>query len=609
MRAPRKQDRSTPDRSSPHRTTRSITATRIATVGAWLGAMTACAPHGSARGAAFAGAAPPPSSPTQFAPTWRWPAGTVQGAVAPHAMVVSNSALASDAGVEILRAGGNAVDAAVAVGFALAVTHPEAGNIGGGGYMVIRLADGRTAAIDYRETAPAAATRDMFVGADGHVTDASIVGPLASGVPGAVAGLTMALDAYGSLPLRTVMAPAIRLAGEGFIVDSGFHHSIAAAAPLIARFGGASRFLPGGVAPPVGVRFVQPELAATLTRIAEQGRDGFYHGPVADALVDEMRRDGGLITADDLAHYRARRRRALTGTYRGYTITAMPPSSSGGITVLETLNILGTYDSLPPFGSAAAAHLLADAFQRAFIDRNDLLGDPDFVSVPVARLTSPAYARSVRATIAADHATPTPLVTKALDEGRQTTHYSIVDAAGNAVATTTTLNNLYGSGVYVAGAGFFLNDEMDDFAAQPGAPNMFGLVQGDRNAIAPGKRMLSSMSPTIVVDASGAPFLVVGGRGGSRIISSTAQVIIDVIDYHMSLADAMAAPRLHHQGLPDSLRVEAGGFAPATLDSLRAMGYALARGGASGTCTGIMRTGAGWTGVVDPRTTGGASGY
>jgi len=580
-------------------------------VGGLLVGATACAHHGGViEGARGAATTPSPrTEPAQFAPTWRWAAGTVPATVAPHAMVVSNSALASDAGVEILRAGGNAVDAAVAVGFALAVTHPEAGNLGGGGYMVIRLADGHTAAFDYRETAPAAATRDMFVGPDGHVTDASVVGPLASGVPGAVAGLTAALAAHGSLPLRTVMAPAIRLAAQGFIVDSAFHRSIVAAAPLIGRFGGASRFLPGGDAPAIGSRFVQPELAATLTRIADRGADGFYRGPVADALVDEMRRAGGLITADDLTHYRARARRVLTGTYRGYTIYAMPPSSSGGITVLETLNILGTYDQLPPFGSAAAAHILADAFQRAFIDRNDLLGDPAFVSVPVGRLTSPAYARTVRATIAADRATPTPLVTKALDEGRQTTHYSVVDAAGNAVATTTTLNNLYGSGVYVTAAGFFLNDEMDDFAAQPGAPNMFGLVQGERNAIAPGKRMLSSMSPTIVTDPSGAPFLVLGGRGGSRIISSTAQVIIDAIDYHMSLADAMAAPRLHHQGLPDSLRVDPGGFEPATLDSLRAMGYGIARGGASGTCTAIMRTSAGWAGVVDPRTTGGASGY
>ena len=524
-------------------------------------------------------------------------------------MVTSNNSLASAAGVEILREGGNAVDAAVAVGFALAVTYPEAGNLGGGGYMVIRMADGRTAAIDYRETAPAGARRDMFVGRDGHVTDAGVVGPLASGVPGAVAGLVEAQRAYGKLGLRAVMDPAIRLAVGGFVVDSVFNRSIAHSKTLIAGFGGADRFLPGGIPPVVGTMFVQPELGETLSRIADLGTDGFYRGPVADAIVAEMQRDGGLITAADLQAYRVRRREALSGSYRGYTLYTMPPSSSGGVTMLETLNILETFDKLPPFGSAEAAHVLGDALQRAFIDRNDLLGDPDFVTVPVDRLTSKAYARTVRGTIARDRATPTPRLTTALDEGRQTTHASMVDAAGNAVAMTTTINNLYGSGVYVRGAGFFLNDEMDDFASQPGSPNMYGLVQGERDAIAPGKRPLSAMSPTIVLDPAGQLFLIVGGRGGSRIITSTVQVIIDAIDYRMSLSDAMAAPRLHHQGLPDSLRVEAGGFAPAVLDSLRTMGYAVATGGASATCTAVMRTDGGWVGVIDPRTHGGAVGY
>ena len=523
-------------------------------------------------------------------------------------MVASNSALASEAGVEILKRGGNAVDAAVAVGFALAVTLPEAGNLGGGGYMVIHMADGRTAAIDYRETAPLAATRDMYVGPDGHVTDAGVVGYRASGVPGAVAGLAAALRAYGTMPLRTVMEPAIRLAAGGFPVDTALARSIAHAQPLIARFGGAERFLPGGAPPAIGSLLVQPELAETLTLIADRGPDAFYRGPIADTIVSEMRRGGGLITDEDLARYVVARRDALHGTYRGYTLFTMPPSSSGGVTVLETLNILETYDRLPPFGSTAYAHVMGDAFQRAFIDRNDKLGDPDFVDVPIDRLTSKPYARTLRATIA-DHATPTPKVTGAINEGRQTTHYSVVDAAGNAVATTTTLNNLYGSGVYVRGAGFFMNDEMDDFSAQPGAPNMFGLVQGERNAIAPGKRMLSSMSPTIVLDPAGRLFLVVGGRGGSRIITSTAQVIVDAVDYRMSLADAMAAPRLHHQALPDSLRVEHAGFTAAVLDSLRTMGYAVGEGGAAGTCTGILRASNGWEGVVDPRATGGAVGY
>jgi gamma-glutamyltranspeptidase/glutathione hydrolase len=563
---------------------------------------------GASPAASAAVGAIPARQPAQFPTSWRFAAGTA-APVAAHAMVVSNSDLASAAGVEVLHEGGNAVDAAVAVGFALAVTHPEAGNLGGGGYMVIRMADGRTAAIDYREMAPALARRDMYVGPDGHVTNAGIVGPVASGVPGAVAGLVEAEHAYGRLTLRTVMDPAIRLALGGFVVDSAFNRSIAHAQKLIGGFAGADRFLPGGLPPFVGTRFVQPELGETLTRIADRGAEGFYRGPVAQAIVDEMQRDGGLISATDLEGYHVRRRDVLTGTYRGYTVYAMPPSSSGGVTEIETLNILETFDRLPPFGSAEAAHVVGDAFQRAFIDRNNELGDPDFVTVPVDRLTSKAYARTLRQTIAKARATPTPRLTEALDEGRQTTHYSVVDSVGDAVATTTTLNDLYGSGVYVRGAGFFLNDEMDDFTSQPGTPNMFGLVQGERNAIAPGKRPLSSMSPTIVLDPAGQLFLVVGGRGGSRIISSTVQVIVDAIDYRMSLPDAMAAPRLHHQGLPDSLRVEPGGFKPAVLDSLRAMGYGVGLGAASGTCTAVMRAPGGWVGVVDPRAYGGAVGY
>ncbi len=501
-------------------------------------------------------------------------------------MIASNSALASAAGVEILKEGGNAVDAAVAVGFALAVTLPEAGNIGGGGYMVIRMADGRMAALDYREIAPLAATRNMYVGADGKLTDESVTGYRASGVPGAVAGMAEALKVYGTMPLRRVMEPAIRLATVGFTVDSALARSIGVERKRIGQFGGADRFLPGGQPPEVGTRFVQPELARTLNLIADQGADAFYHGTIASEIVDEEQRGHGLITEQDLASYKPRWRDPLQGTYRGYSLLAMPPSSSGGVTIIETLNILETYASLPPYGSAAYAHHLGDALKRAFIDRNNKLGDPDFVSDPVAQLTSKTYARS-----------------------HETTHYSVVDASGNAVATTTTLNALYGSGVYVRSAGFFLNDEMDDFTGQPGHPNMFGLVQGEQNAIAPGKRMLSAMSPTIVTDPTGKLFLVVGGRGGPRIISSTLEIIINAIDYHMTLADAIRAPRIHHQGLPDTLRVDAGGFVPAMLDSLRGMGIAVAPGGASATCTAVMRDAQGWVGAVDPRATGGAVGY
>jgi gamma-glutamyltranspeptidase/glutathione hydrolase len=526
------------------------------------------------------------TSPASRIPaTWRLQT-TPALATAPHAMIASNSALASAAGVEILREGGNAVDAAVAVGFALAVTLPEAGNIGGGGYMVIRMTDGRTAALDYREVAPLAATRNMYVGADGKLTDESVTGYRASGVPGAVAGLAEALKSYGTMPLRRVMEPAIRLATVGFPVDSALARSIASEQRRIGMFAGAERFLPGGAPPAVGSTLAQPELARTLNLIADQGADAFYKGSIASAIVNEEQHGHGLITEQDLAAYRPRWRDPIHGTYRGYSLLTMPPSSSGGVTMIETLNILEAQGALPPYGSAAYGRRLGDALHRAFTDRNDRLGDPEFVQNPVDQLTSKAYARA-----------------------HETTHYSVVDASGNAVATTTTLNALYGSGVYVRDAGFFLNDEMDDFAAQPGQPNMFGLVQGEQNAIAPGKRMLSAMSPTIVTDPAGRLFLVVGARGGPRIISSTLEVIINAIDYHMTLADAIRAPRVHHQALPDTLRVDNGGFAPAMLDSLRATGMAVAQGGASGTCTAVMRGPDGWVGAVDPRATGGAVGY
>jgi gamma-glutamyltranspeptidase/glutathione hydrolase len=322
-----------------------------------------------------------------------------------------------------------------------------------------------------------------------------------------------------------------------------------------------------------------------------------------------MQRDGGIITTADLARYQAVRRTPLQGSYRGYTILAMPPASSGGVTTIETLNVLETFDHLPPFGSTGYVHILGDAFQRAFIDRNGKIGDPSFVDVPVDRLTSKAYAKEVRATIAPDHATPTGRLVPQPTEGSETTHYSVVDADGNAVATTTTLNALFGSGVYVRDAGFFLNDEMDDFATHPGHPNMFGLVEGPQNAIAPGKRMLSAMSPTIVLDPAGKVFLVVGARGGPRIITATTQVIVNAIDYHRGLLDALAAPRIHDQARPDSLRYERGGFAASVLDSLATMGYTLAASSAAGTCTAVMRTPEGWAGAVDPRSTGGAVGY
>ena len=553
--------------------------------------------------------------PAVFPAGWPFAAGH-RAVFGEHGMVASDAPLAGEAGIEIMRQGGNAVDAAVAVGFALAVVYPEAGNIGGGGYMVIHLADGRAAAIDYREVAPLAATRNMYLDAEGNLTDKSIVGPLASGVPGAVAGLTTVLAKYGTMPLAKVMAPAIRYAEAGFVVDSAFTRSIRNNAKLLEEFGGREVFLQGGEPPRPGSVFKQPALAQTLKRIAAQGAAGFYRGETAEAIAEEMRRDGGIITAEDLARYQAVWRDPVRSTYRGYTLFTMPPSSSGGVTITETLNILEGYDSLPAFGSTRYAHLLGEAYQRAFVDRNSQLADPAFVPVPIGRLTDKQYAARLRATIQPQHATPTADVERSMEsmrpgdpapirhEGTETTHYSVVDAAGNAVATTTTLNALFGSGVYVSKAGFFLNDEMDDFAAQPGKPNMFGLVQGEANAIQPGKRMLSAMSPTIVLDRDGSLLLVVGSRGGPRIITSTSQVILNVLDHRMILSDAMSAPRLHHQALPDTLRVERNGLEPAVMDSLRAMGHAVGWTGGIGLVNAIMKVRGGYEGMSDPRASG-----
>jgi gamma-glutamyltranspeptidase / glutathione hydrolase len=524
-------------------------------------------------------------------------------------MVASDAPLASDAGVEILKRGGNAVDAAVAVGFAMAVVYPEAGNIGGGGYMVIRMADGRTAVLDYREIAPLAATRDMYLDDHGNMTNKSVVGPLASGVPGAVAGLTEALTKYGTMSLADVMAPAIRYAEQGFVVDSALARSFTGNERLIAQFAGAPLFLPGGEPLAVGARLVQPELARTLHRIVVQGAPGFYSGETAKLIADEMRRDGGIITEQDLARYKPVWREPLKSTYRGFTLLGMPPSSSGGVVVTETLNILEGVTNVPAFGSTDYAHLLGSAYQRAFIDRNEKLADPAFANVPLQQLTDKTYARKLRATIGDHRATPTPAVAKAMREGTETTHYSVADAAGNAVATTTTLNALYGSGVYVTGGGFLLNDEMDDFAAAPGKPNMFGLVQGEANAIQPGKRMLSAMSPTIVLDRNGALLLVVGSRGGPRIITSTSQVILNILDQHMILSDAVSAPRIHHQALPDSLQYEQNGLSAPVVDSLKAMGYGVQAIGGVGLINAIMRVNGGYEGMSDPRSSGRPTGY
>lgn len=543
---------------------------------------------------------------TTFPSAWTYQPGAVAPS-AEHGMVTSNSALGTQAGVEILEAGGNAVDAAVAVGFALAVAYPEAGNLGGGGYTVVRLADGQTAALDYREVAPAKATRDMYIGPDGKLTRDSIVGHRASGVPGSVAGLLALLERYGTMPRAQVMAPAIRLARDGFIVDEIFNTSVGLSAKGIEPFAGHDLFLPDGAPPPIDSRFTQPDLASTLERIAEEGADGFYRGPVADAVAAEMTRGGGLITTEDLASYEPAWRTPVTSTYRGHGLVAMPPSSSGGVTLVEALNILETWEKPAPWGTPEALHRLASAFQRAFVDRNALMGDPAFVTVPVEQLASKDYARTLRAGIDEGRATPTSEI-HPLGESTDTTPYAVVDRWGNAVATTTTINGLYGSGVWIPDAGFFMNNEMDDFAAQPGTPNMFGLVQGEANAIAPGKRMLSAMSPTIVLDPDGAVEMLVGGRGGPRIITAVAQAIVNVVDHGMSLADAVGAPRIHHQALPEILFYEEGGFEAGTIAALEQMGYTTQPGG-SGNLTAIARTSDGWAGIFDPRKHGLAAGY
>jgi gamma-glutamyltranspeptidase/glutathione hydrolase len=560
-----------------------------------------------APGAAL-GSGVPPRQAVTFPAQWRFAAGEA-AAFGREFMIASNERRASDAGNEVIRAGGNAVDAAVAVGFALAVTYPVAGNIGGGGFMVIRMADGRSAAIDYREVAPLAAHRNMYLDANGNPTNESIVGYRASGVPGAVAGMAAALARYGTMTLSEVMQPAIRLARDGFIVDSSLHLSLASSRDYLMRFDGKDVFYPNGQPLPVGSRFTQAALARTLEYIASTGPKAYYDGPVGDSLVAAMQRGGGIITKEDLRKYAPEWRTPIRSSYRGYTLFTMPPASSGGITITETLNMLETWPQVPAWGTPQYAHLLGSAYQRAFIDRNNKLADPAFVAVPIEELTSKTYARALARTIDPARKTATPPNGAQIVEGQHTTHYSVVDNKGNAVATTTTINNGYGSAVYLKNVGFFMNDEMDDFATAPGKPNMFGLVQYEANAIAPGKRMLSAMSPTIVLDPQGELLLVVGAAGGPRIITATSQVILNVIEHRMSLADAMRAPRIHHQALPDTLMVETGGLTPAAESGLRAIGHAVRYIPGIANVNAVMRVKGGWEGVSEPRVggTGGTS--
>jgi gamma-glutamyltranspeptidase/glutathione hydrolase len=577
-------------------------------------------PAASSSKLADAAAVAPPAKPAAPAAPAAIPKDVQVGSGA-HGLVATEEERATRVGVDVLEAGGNAIDAAVATAFALAVTHPVAGNIGGGGFAVVRLPDGKVVALDFRETAPAAATADMYIdkkAAKGAAPAAkppmpgpSLIGHRASGVPGSVAGLWALHKKYGSKPWADLLAPAITLARDGFEVSPQFAKSVADAATTFAMFpGSAALFLPGGAAPTAGSTWKVPELADTLERLAKQGPEDFYSGKTADLLVAEMKRGGGLITKKDLAGYKVEWREPIAFDYRGYHVYSMPPPSSGGIVLAMLAQMLGG-DDLHALGwhSAPAVHLVAEAIRRAYAARNEFLADPKFMKLPVAKLLAPEHAAALRKTIDPAKATPSK-ETPMLIEGVHTTHFAVVDEQGGMVALTYTLNAGYGSRVVVTGAGFLMNDEMDDFATQPGVPNAYGLVQGDINKIAPGKRMLSSMSPTIVVDAKGQPFAAFGAQGGSRIITAVWQVMSNVIDYGMDVGAAVGARRFHHQHIPDAIFVEAGAFAPDVAQALAGYGHKLLPAqGPLGVAPAIVRKGDTWTGAADPRKNGLALGY
>ena len=502
---------------------------------------------------------------------------------AKHGMVGAQEPLAADVGVTVLKNGGNAVDAAIAVGFALAVTHPVAGNIGGGGFMLVRLADGNTLFLDFRECAPGKATRDMYIGPDGNPSNDSIIGWRSSGVPGTIAGFETAHQKFGSKPWAELLAPAIRLARDGFTVTEAFAASLQSTHnPLQLDSESRRIFLRNGNPYRPGETFKQRELASTLERISVNGAKEFYQGDTARQLATAMAAHQGLITTDDLNKYRTVERKPLTGDYKGFHIITSPPPSAGGVGLLQMMGMLeGTnYESAGP-DSPRAVHYEAEAMRRFYADRSEYLGDPDYYNVPVKQLLDPKYLAWRRGTIDATRATPSDIIGPGLPksmnarlssvEGSETTHYNVVDAKGNAVAVTYTLNNSYGSGITVPGLGFLLNDEMDDFVAKPGTPNMFGMVGADANAIEPGKRPLSSMTPTIVTKNERL-FMVAGAPGGSRITTGVTEVILDVLDFHMNAQDAVDLPRFHEQWKPDVLYLQ-NGFPREAEEELIKMGY------------------------------------
>ena len=523
-----------------------------------------------------------------------------------HVMVASDQALSTRIGVDILRQGGNAVDAAIAVGYALAVTLPTAGNLGGGGFMVIHDAgSGRDTTIDFREMAPASATRDMFLDARGNADpELSRHHPRAVGVPGTVAGFDYALRHYGRLPLATLLAPAIRLANEGFPVGAELARQLDLQQKHLAPWPATRAiFFRDGRPLREGERLVQKDLARSLQLIARHGPAAFYRGEIARRIAAEMKTQGGRLGLEDLARYRVVERTPVSGNYRGYHIVSMPPPSSGGTHIIELLNILERYPlRAQGADSPQRQHLLAEAMKLAFADRAEYLGDPDFVSVPVRGLTSRAYADAQAARIDPDHATPASAIApgKPLPyESSQTTHYAVVDAVGNAVSTTYTLNLNFGSGIVATGTGILLNNEMDDFSAKPGTPNAFKLVGGEANAIAPGKRPLSSMSPTIVFRA-GKPWLITGAAGGSRIISTVLQNIVNAIDLDLGPAASVAMPRIHHQWQPDILRTEPG-LSAVTQTGLQQRGHVIAPEDVVARTQIIQATDEGWEGSSDTR--------
>jgi gamma-glutamyltranspeptidase/glutathione hydrolase len=583
---------------------------------------------------------PPPQPSAPVAPTAPatpdappappFPAGWPNNAArvtAAHGMVVTDAALATRVGVDILKAGGNAVDAAVATAFALAVVYPGAGNLGGGGFLVARV-DGVPHSLDFRERAPLSSSHDMYKakaegGHDGGPSPQtpggnSRLGHLAAGVPGSVAGLWEAFYKLGSRQLTwgELLAPAIRLAEQGFTVDAAFAKSVTDNHERLEKYpASAALFLPGGAPLKEGTTWKNPELAATLRRISEKGPPGFYEGPTAEMLAAEMKRGGGLVTLADLAEYRAKWRPPVLFKYRGLDVISMAPPSSGGVTLAMMAHILEGYDlSKLAFHSPEELHLIFEAMRRAFVARNERLGDPDFVENPTARLLSPQWAAEQRSTIKPDRATPTAELPSAAPmnggAGPHTTNFSVVDAKGNAVALTTTLNWFYGAGVAVPGAGFVLNNEMDDFATVPGTANGFGLVQGEPNAVAPGKRMLSSMSPSIVLGADGHVKLVLGAAGGPTITTSVFLQLAAVADHGLDVAAAVSAPRFHEQGQPDVVTNEKGGLPDPERKALEAMGYTfkerehIADAPAIGWSAGSAGGSGTWIGAAEPRRLG-----